>query len=113
MQHIIDQKLQDLACPVSLFVPIAGGLIGRTRLTQGLQGLQGTKPLDQNLVEKLVALLDEMAELKRTSLVAPDWNDAQNIREQLAQRRAFRQAAEYDVSDTGKFLLELSGGSNH
>src|SRR5712692_7185661 len=98
-QHIIDKKLQDIACPVSLFVPITGGLIGRTRLTQALQG---EKPLDQNLVDKLVALLDEMAELKRTSLVAPDWADAQNIREQLARRRAFRQAAEYDVSDTGK-----------
>ena len=103
MQHIIDRKLQDLVCPVSLFCEITGGLIGRTRLTQGLQG---TKPLDHNLVEKLVALLDEMAALKRTSLVAPDWADAEGVREQLAQRRAFKQAAEYDVSDKGKALLE-------
>src|SRR5713226_7668664 len=50
-QHIIDKKLQDIACPVSLFVAITGGLIGRTRLTQALQG---EKPLDQNLVDKLV-----------------------------------------------------------
>ncbi len=110
MQHIVDKKLQDLACPVTLFVPIAGGLIGRTRLTQGLQG---TKPLDHNLVEKLVALLDEMAALKYTSLVAPDWADADGVREQLAQRRAFREAAKNDVSDAGKFLLESSSAANH
>jgi hypothetical protein len=103
MQHIIDRKLQDIACPVSLFCETTGGLIGRTRLTQALQG---GKALDHNLVEKLIALLDEMAELKRTSLVAPDWADAEGVREQLAQRRAFRQAAEYDVSDKGKALLE-------
>jgi len=110
MQHIVDKKLQDLACPVSLFVPITGGLVGRTRLTQALQG---EKPLDQNLVDKLLALLGEMAELKSASLVAPDWSDAEGVREQLAQRRAFRQAAEYDVSDTGKSLLELDGVANH
>ena len=108
-QHIIDKKLQDLACPVSLFVPIAGGLVGRTRLTQALQG---TKPLDHNLVEKLVALLDEMATLKRVSLVAPDWADAEGVREQLAQQRAIREAAVCDVSDAGKSLLELNDG-NH
>ncbi len=105
MQHIIDKKLQDLACPVSLFVPITGSLIGRTRLTQALQG---EKPLDQSLLDKLVAILDEMAELKRTSLVAPNWADAQNIREQLDQRRAFKQAAEFDADEVRKLLLEPS-----
>ena len=104
IQHVIDKKLQDLACPVSLFVPISG-LIGRTRLTQALQG---EKPLDQNLVDKLVALLDEMAELKSTSLVAPDWADAQNIREQLDQRRAFKQAAQFDEDKVRELLLEPS-----
>jgi len=103
MQRVIDTKLQDLACPVSLFVPITGGLIGRTRLTQALQG---EKPLDRNLVDELVVLLDEMADLKRTSLVAPDWADAQGIREQLDQRRAFKQAAVYDRDDVRKLLLE-------
>jgi len=105
MLHIVDTKLQDLACPVSLFVAIIGGLIGRTRLTQALQG---DKPLDQNTVDKLVALLDEMAELKNSSLVAPDWNDAVGIREQLAQRRAFREAVEYDSLDIRK-LMETDG----
>src|SRR5260370_3941957 len=103
MQHIIDRKLQDLSCPVSPFCEITGGLIGRTRLTQALQG---EKPLDQNLVDKLVALLDEMAELKRTSLVAPDWSDAQNIREQLVQRRAIKQEAKLEADDIDKLLLE-------
>jgi hypothetical protein len=101
MQHIIDQKLQDLACPVSLFVPICG-LIGRTRLTQGLKN----DDLDRDLVEKLVAILDEMAELKRMSLIAPDWSDAENIREQLAKQRALKQVAKYDVSDAARMVLE-------
>ena len=103
--HIVDQKLQDLACPVSLFVPITGGLIGRTRLTQALQG---EKPLDQNLVAKLVALLDEMAELKRTSLIALDWADAENIREQLRRRREIKTAIRYD-EDGIRELLQPEG----
>jgi hypothetical protein len=101
VQHIIDRKLQELPCPVSLFVPITGGLIGRTRLTSGLKN----DDLDRELVEKLVAILDEMTELKRTSLIAPDWSDAENIKEQLHQRRAFRQAAKYDEDRVRELLL--------
>jgi len=41
---------------VSLFVPITGGLIGRTRLTQGLKN----DNLDHAIVEALVAILNEM-----------------------------------------------------
>jgi hypothetical protein len=102
MQHIVDRKLQEIACPVSLFVPITGGLIGRTRLTQGLKN----DDLDRALVEKLVALLDEMAELRYTSLIAPDWSDAENIRKQLAQRRAFKLAAKYS-EDVVRETLDL------
>lgn len=105
MAHIIDTKLQDIACPVSLFIPIAG-IIGRTRLTQALQN---EKPLDQNIVDRLVVVLDEMAELKRTSLVAPDWSDSENIREQLHQRRQFKLAAEYDEDRVKELLLEPNG----
>ena len=104
-QHIIDKKLQDIACPVSLFVAITGGLIGRTRLTQALQG---EKSLDHNVVEKLVALLDEMAELKRTSLIAPDWSDAENIQEQLTHRRAIKEAVKYDKNVVRKFLDDVT-----
>jgi len=103
LQHPVDKRLQDLVCPVSLFIPITGGLIGRTRLTQALQG---EKPLDQNLLDNLLVLLDELAELKNASLIAPDWSDAANIREQLAQRRAFKQAAKCDTDDVRKPLLE-------
>jgi hypothetical protein len=100
--HIIDEKLQDLECPVSLFVPIAQ-IIGRTRLTQCLQN---ERTLDQGVVDKLAALLDEMAELKRTALVAPDWSDAEGVREQLRQRRAFKLAAQYDEDRVRQLLLE-------
>ena len=92
--HIIDEKLQDLACPVSLFVPITGGLIGRTRLTQALKG---DFTLERKLEDKLVAILDEMTELKHSSFVAPDWADAENIREQLALRRALKTVVGYDT----------------
>src|SRR5277367_3930504 len=102
--HIIDEKLQQLECPVSLFVPIAN-IIGRTRLTQYLKG---DAQLDQHLVAQLIVVLDEMAELKRAAFIAPNWQDAENVRQQLAQRRAFKQAAEYD-SDAVRELL-LGGG---
>jgi len=109
MQHVIDKKLQDLACPVSLFVPIIGGLIGRTRLTQALQG---EKPLDQNLVDKLVALLDEMTELARTSVVATNWADSENIREQLRCRREIRKAIDYDETRVRELLQDGHGATN-
>ena len=102
MQHIIDRKLQELPCPVSLFTRITYGLIGRTRLTQGLKN----DDLDHDIVEKLVAILDEMLELKRTSLIAPDWSDSENIREKLRHRRAFTQAAKYDEDRVRELLLE-------
>lgn len=107
MAHLIDTRLQDLACPLSLFVPIAG-IIGRTRLTQFLQNEQS---LDLNIVNKLVAILDEMAELKRTSPVSPDWADSGNIREQLHQRRQFKLAAEYDEDRVKELLLESKDGA--
>ena len=106
--HIIDEQLQQLACPLSLFVPITGGLIGRTRLTAALRN-PGDEDLDRNLVDKLVALLDEMAELKRTSLVAPDWSDTVGIREQLKHRRLFKEAVKYDSNDLRKFLGDDNG----
>jgi len=93
LAHIIDKKLQDLACPLSLFVPIAG-VIGRTRLTQFLKN---EKSLDPNIIDKLVAILDEMAELKQTSPIAPAWSDSENVKEQLRIRRLFKQAVEYDT----------------
>jgi hypothetical protein len=102
MQHVIDKKLLDIACPVSLFVPIAG-LIGRTRLTQFLQG---TAQLDSNLVEKLIAVLDELIELKRVSVIAPNWSDAENIREELRKRREIKTAIEYDEDRIRELLQD-------
>ena len=99
--HVIDEKLQNLTCPLASFVLIAG-IVSRTSLTQFLKN--GCS-LNSNTVEKLIVLLDEMAELKRTSLIAPDWSDAVNIREELSRRRQFRLAAEYD-QDRVRELLE-------
>lgn len=106
--HTIDQRLRDLACPLSLFVPICGGLISRPTLTKVLQG---EKNLDRNLEDKLLAVLDEMAELKRTLPVAPDWSDTANIQELLADRRAIRKAVEYDQYHMQELLLDANAES--
>jgi|SRR5579862_1208097 len=106
--HIIDRKLQVLACPVSLFVPICGGLIGRTRLTQGLK----SDDLDKNVVDKLIAILDEMTELKNISSVAPDWSDAANIQAQLKARRELKQAIAYDDDEVRAAFAALAGKSD-
>jgi hypothetical protein len=105
--HIIDEKLQSLECPVSLFVPIAG-LVGRTRLTQFLQG---TAQLDSNLVERLIAVLDELIQLKRVSVIAPNWSDTENIREQLHRRSEIKQAAKHD-EDKVRELLQVQDGND-
>lgn len=106
--HIIDEKLQSIECPVSLFVPIAG-LVGRTRLTQFLQG---TAQLDSNLVEKLIAVLDELIELKRVSNFAPNWQDTENIRETLRRRREIKAAIEYDEDKIQELLDGNNGAAN-
>ena len=105
--HIIDQKLQDLACPVSLFVPICG-IIGRTRLTQALKN----NDLDQNVVDRLVVILDEMAELKNISLIAPDWSDAVNIQAQLHARREFKKIVADDEDAVREAFAALAGASS-
>jgi hypothetical protein len=101
-------KLQSIECPVSNFVPITGGLVGRTRLTEFLRG---TAMLDSNLVEKLVAVLDELVELKRVSDFAPNWQDTGNIREQLRLRREIKTAIEYD-EDKIRELLQAKNGND-
>lgn len=106
--HIIDEKLQSIECPVSLFVPIAG-LVGRTRLTQFLQG---TAQLDSNLVEKLIAVLDELIELKRVSNFAPNWQNTENIRETLRRRREIKAAIEYDEDKIQELLDGNNGAAN-
>jgi hypothetical protein len=107
--HTIDEKLQRLECPVSLFVPIAG-LVGRTRLTQFLQG---SAQLDSQIIEKLIAVLDEMCELKRMSNFAPNWQDTENIREQLRRRREIKTAIEYDEDMIRELLQpEEEDGAN-
>lgn len=103
--HIIDQKLEALGCPLSLFIPVCGGLISRPTLTKVLQG---EKNLDRNLEDKLLALLDEMAELKRRLPVAPDWSDATNIQNLLSTRRAIRKAVEYDQYTVQELLLDAN-----
>jgi hypothetical protein len=107
--HIVDEKLQNIECPVSNFVPITGGLVGRTRLTQFLQG---TAQLDSNLVEKLIAVLDELIELKRVSVIAPNWADSENIREQLRFRREIKTAIEYDEDKIRELLQDEHGADS-
>jgi hypothetical protein len=106
--HVIDEKLQSIECPVSLFVPIAG-LVGRTRLTQFLRG---TAQLDSNLVNKLVAVLDELIELKRVAAISPNWQDTENIREQLRRRREIKTAIQYDEDKIRELLQEKDGAAN-
>jgi hypothetical protein len=99
--HVIDEKLQSLECPLMSFTPLVAGLVGRTRLTQFLKG---SVQLDSNTVDRLIAVLDEMNELKNASLVAPDWSDEVGIREQLTQRRAFKEAVKYDTDDIRRLM---------
>jgi hypothetical protein len=99
--HIVDEKLQNIECPVSNFVPITGGLVGRTRLTQFLHG---TAQLDSNLVEKLITMLDELIELKRVSVIAPNWQDTEKIKEQLRRRKEIKVAIKYDEDQVRELL---------
>jgi hypothetical protein len=105
--HIIDEKLQDLECPVSLFVPIAQ-IIGRTRLTQCLQN---ERPLDRSVIDKLVTLLDEMAELKRTALVAPDWSDAEGRYVGFGLQEPVARAGKDSPGDSGDLSLLPAGNT--
>lgn len=99
--NIIDEKLRELECPVNVFCEIAKGVIGRTRLTQGLR----QNDLGGDMVEKLVTILDEMSELKNSLLIAPDWTDVEAIRAQLAARRTYKTVVKYDIEDDVREVL--------
>lgn len=83
----IYEKLDELGCAVTSFCTIAG--IGRTRLVEALTGKPG-KHLDQTTADTIFALLNEMGELKRASLVPPDWTDAAKLRHALEAGREAR-----------------------
>src|ERR1700730_13642777 len=83
----IDDALREFGCGLVHFTAIAG-VIGRTRLTEALKG---GRPLDQTDADRLLTIRDEMAELRRTSLTAPDWTDAEKIRRALESTREGKQ----------------------
>ncbi len=107
--HVIDEKLQSLECPLSSFTPLVAGVVGRTRLTQFLKG---SVQLDSGVVNELIGVLNEMIELKLASVIAPNWQDTENIREQLRRRREIKLAFRYDESVLEELLQEKNGAGN-
>jgi hypothetical protein len=101
--NIVDEKLQSISCPLSCFVLIADGIVGRTRLTQYCKG---DVQLDARLVEKINAVLDELVELSRASAIAPNWSDAENIRKELRLRKEFKAVVKYDEDKMRELLNE-------
>ena len=82
-ESVINRKLQELSCALANFAAISK-IVGRTRLTEALTGKRN---LAQTDADKLMAILDEMAELQRASAIPLDWTKTDEIHEALQARR--------------------------
>jgi len=111
MEGKLETGLREIQCSARNFIKIAKG--SGIAISDGKfsEALSDKGRLDTVVGEKLLVLLEEMAELKRT-LVAPDWADAANICEQLALLRAWKQAVEYDEDRIRQLLLEQDSGAH-
>ncbi len=79
----INNALRAIDCAESNFAKIAG-VVGKSRLAEGLSGQKDFNHCD---AEKMLAVLQEMRELRDTSAISPDWKKVDEIREALAARR--------------------------
>lgn len=79
----IGNALRELDCAESNFAKIAG-VVGKSRLAEGLSG---QKDFERRDAEKMLAVLQEMRELRDASAIPPDWKRVDEIREALAARR--------------------------
>ena len=102
-ERLIDEKLKQLDCGVVHFAAISK-IVGTTRLNQGLQGKRNFEQAD---AEQLLTVLDEMAELKRTSAVTPDWTDSERIHLLLQARRDAKRETFRVLEDLGIEDLNL------
>jgi hypothetical protein len=91
--HVIDTKLQALTCPLTAFCEICTGIISRPTLTSALKG---QRVLDRNIENRLLELLNDMAELRQASPVAVDWSDSAGIRALIEASRAIKKARDWD-----------------
>src|SRR5260221_9603209 len=82
----IARQLEELGCSSNAFAEISG-VVGRTRMAQGLAG---QKDFDRADAEKMLAVLAEMAELRDLSQSPIDWKQSDQIRQALAERRAVK-----------------------
>lgn len=101
----INEALKNLGCVPSNFAHLASGILGKTRLHEGLAGRGLFEPAD---AERLLALLGEMAELQQAldenTVTSPhhvpiDWSRVGAIEHMLVIRRVARIAAELDGSE--------------
>lgn len=84
----IGNALRELGCAESNFAKIAG-VVGKSRLAEGLSGLPGTH-FSQRDAEKMLLVIQEMRELRDASAIPPDWKQVDEIRAALTARREAR-----------------------
>ena len=78
----LKNRLRELNCPPTTFAQIAG-LIGKTRLIEGLSG-KAFEPADAN---RLLEILNEMRSLQSEFDCPIDWSQTDQIQSALVARR--------------------------
>jgi len=86
----IARELEELDCSGNAFAEICG-IVGRTRMAQGLKG---EKDFDQGDAERMFRTLAEMRELRSMSALPLDWTDCEGIRRALEERRGAKRILE-------------------
>jgi hypothetical protein len=98
----IANQLDELGCSSNAFAEISG-VVGRTRVAQGLAGQKDFEPAD---ADKMLVVLAEMTELRDLSQSPPDWKQTDEIRKALDERRK----AKTLTQDVNRFLIEWNKG---
>ena len=104
----IARQLEELGCSSNAFAEITG-VVGRTRMAQGLAGQKDFEPAD---AQKMLAILSEMAELRDLSQSPPDWKQTDAIRAALEERRSIKrliQEAREHLEAWNNFMREKYG----
>jgi len=94
----IARQLDELGCSSNAFAEISG-VVGRTRMAQGLSGQKDFEPGDAN---RMLTVLAEMVELRDLSQSPPDWKQTDEIRKALEERRKTKKL----IEDANRLIRE-------
>jgi hypothetical protein len=92
----IKSTLRELNCAESSFAKLVVGIVGKTRIAQGLSSGPDQRDFVRADAERLLEFVEEMRELQLAAGVPVAWERTELVHTVLVARRVQRIAAELD-----------------